>query len=45
MSVDTHLTRAELEAGLDHIRQSPRDNGVIELIVCRPRKNLREVSD
>src|SRR6188472_2616479 len=43
MSADVHLTRAELEAGLDHIRQSPRDNGVIELIVCRPRKNLREV--
>lgn len=35
-STITHLSRAELEAGLDHIRQSPKDNGLLELIVCRP---------
>jgi hypothetical protein len=40
-----HLTREELEAGLDHIRQSPKDNGVLELIVCRPAVNERRVLD
>ena len=38
-----HLTRAELEAGLDTIRQSPRDHGVVELIVSRPRPSEREI--
>ena len=38
-----HLTMAELEAGLDHIRQSPRDEGVLRMIVCRPAVNEREV--
>jgi len=34
---------AELEAGLDEIRQSPKDEGVLELIVRRPRTNEREI--
>jgi MOSC domain-containing protein YiiM len=38
-----HLTRAELEAGLEAIRRSPKDNGVVELIVSRPRSGAREV--
>ena len=38
-----HLTREELEAGLDFIRQSPKDAGVLQLIVRRPRENEREV--
>jgi hypothetical protein len=38
-----HLTTEELEAGLDHIRQSPKDVGVLELIVRRPRIEEREV--
>jgi hypothetical protein len=38
-----HLTTEELEAGLDHIRQSPKDMGVLELIVRRPRIDEREV--
>jgi MOSC domain-containing protein YiiM len=37
------LTMAELEAGLDHIRQSPRDNGPLLLIVRRPSVNEREL--
>jgi hypothetical protein len=37
------LTMAELEAGLDEIRRSPRDEGVLEMIVRRPRTNEREV--
>src|SRR5690348_7954443 len=38
-----HLTTQELEAELDHLRAAPRDNGVIELIVRRPRVDHREV--
>jgi len=37
-----HLTLAELEAGLDWIRQSPKSAGILELIVRRPRVNERE---
>ena len=38
-----HLTMAELEAGLDEIRQSPTDEGLLQLIVRRPRVDAREV--
>jgi hypothetical protein len=38
-----HLTTAELEAGLEHIRQSPQDNGVLAMIVRRPAVDEREV--
>jgi hypothetical protein len=38
-----HLTTEEIEAGLDEIRQSPKDNGVLQLIVRRPAENEREV--
>jgi hypothetical protein len=34
---------AELESGLDEIRQSPKNEGVLELIVRRPQIGLREV--
>lgn len=37
-----HLTREELEAGLDYIRQSPKDEGVLQLIVCRPHVEARK---
>src|ERR1700682_3891180 len=37
-----HLTRAELEAGLDDIRQSPKDEGPLRLIVRRPKVGVRE---
>jgi hypothetical protein len=40
-----HLTRAELEAGLDSIREAPRDQGRLEMIVRRPRVGEREVID
>jgi hypothetical protein len=39
------LTIAELEAALDHLRQTPKDDGVIELIVRRPEVDQREVLD
>lgn len=38
-----HLTMAELEAGLDRIRDSPKQAGVLELIVRRPAVEEREV--
>lgn len=37
-----HLTTAELEAGLDHIRAAPKDDGVLQLIVRRPGVDQRE---
>ena len=42
-SVIKHLTSAELEAGLDEIREAPKDEGVLQLIVRRPRIDEREV--
>jgi hypothetical protein len=42
MANENHLTTEELEAGLPHILQSPQDNGVLELIVRRPRIEERE---
>jgi len=38
-----HLSIEELEAGLDHIRQSPKDNGTLKMIVRRPEVEEREV--
>ena len=43
MTEAKHLTTAELEAGLDAIRQSPKNEGVIALIVRRPQVDAREV--
>ena len=40
-----HLTMTQLEAALDHIRESPKDNGVLDMIVRRPRVDNREVLD
>jgi hypothetical protein len=38
-----HLTMAELEAGLREIRQAPKDDGRLELIVRRPQMGERDV--
>lgn len=38
-----HLIMEELEAGLDEIRRSPKDAGVLALIVRRPQSDQREV--
>jgi len=38
-----HLTTTELEAGLEDIRQSPKDEGTLRLIVRRPAIEKREV--
>ena len=41
-STEKHRTIRELEAGVDEIRESPRDHGVLRLIVRRPRTGERE---
>jgi len=38
-----HLTTAELEAGMETIRQSPKDQGVVKMIVRRPQDDEREI--
>ncbi len=38
----THCTAEELEAGLDHIRHAPSDDGALQLIVRRPSEDERE---
>ena len=42
-SVTPHPTSAELEAGLDHLRESPADGGPLRMIVRRPDVDEREV--
>lgn len=41
----THLSMAELQAKLGHIRQSPKDNGILKMIVRRPQDDERESLD
>ena len=45
--METHLHRDadELAAGIDHVRSSPRDTGVLEMVVTRPGPGLRRVQD
>ena len=43
METLTHLSMAELEAGLGIIRQSPQDNGILKMIVRRPKTDEREI--
>ena len=38
-----HLTMPELEAALDHLREAPKDEGVVHLIVCRPDMEQRTI--
>ena len=35
----------ELEAALDHLREAPKDGGVLQLIVCRPDVEQRRILD
>ena len=36
---------ADLEASLFEIKKSPSQKGVVDLIVCRPQKNMRQLVD
>ena len=38
-----HCSMEQLEAGLDHIKQSPKDEGRLEHIVARPQEGERSV--
>jgi hypothetical protein len=38
-----HLTTTQLEAGIDDVRKSPLDSGILKLIVCRPQVGIREI--
>jgi MOSC domain-containing protein YiiM len=38
-----HPSLSELETQLDYIRQSPSDEGVLEMIVCRPAVDSRQM--
>lgn len=40
-----HLTTEEIEAQMDYVIESPEDEGVLNLIVRRPREDEREVLD
>ena len=42
MTTVRHLTMTELEAGLDEIRNAPKDCGLLQLIVRRPNVDQRE---
>ena len=43
MTTMPHLTTEQLKAGLDEIRRSPSDNGVLEMLVRRPQTLEREI--
>ena len=43
MAEAKYLTTVEFEAGLDTIRQSPKNEGIIAMIVRRPQVDEREV--
>lgn len=45
MSEVKKLSTEELESGLDHILQSPKSEGTLDMIVRRPAENEREVLD
>jgi len=45
MSDVKHLSMAELEAGLAHIQQAPKESGELTMIVRRPETLEREVLD
>jgi hypothetical protein len=40
-----HLSMTELEAGMEHIRQAPKEHGTLQLIVRRPRDDERDIVD
>ncbi|MEQ1642561.1 MAG: MOSC domain-containing protein [Pyrinomonadaceae bacterium] len=40
---EKHLTNAEINMAIEHVLDSPKDKGIIEMIVRRPGVNNREV--
>ena len=43
MEAIKHLSMTELEVGIPYIHQSPKDNGILKMIVQRPADEEREV--
>lgn len=43
MDTAVYLSQAELEAGIEYIRESPKDQGIVKMIVRRPTVDEREV--
>ncbi len=43
MDTAVYVSQAELEAGMEYIRESPRDQGIVRMIVRRPSVDEREV--
>jgi MOSC domain-containing protein YiiM len=43
LNVENHLSTSALEAGLEHIRQAPKEQGILQMIVRRPAVDEREV--
>ena len=43
MDTGVHLSITELEAGMEYIRQTPTDQGIVRLIVRRPQDDEREL--
>ncbi len=43
MDTAVYLSQTELEAGLEHIRKSPKDQGTVKMIVRRPSVDDRQV--
>jgi hypothetical protein len=43
METFTQLTMTELEAGMETIRQAPKDRGILKMIVRRPQDDSREM--
>jgi hypothetical protein len=40
-----YLSMSQLEEGMEHIRQAPKDHGALKMIVRRPREDERDVID
>lgn len=45
VSTTIHPTSQQLDAGLDHLRSSPSDDGTVEMVLRRPAVDGREVLD
>lgn len=45
MEAVKHLSMTELEAGMEYIRQSPKNDGLLKMIVRRPQDDQREIVD
>ncbi len=39
----THLSKEQLEAGLDNIKHAPKNSGIVEMIVRRPEVDKRDI--